>query len=220
MPGKKVVLLLILVAAICFGVIFAAFENGGLLGLANSLGQGFLISIVFYFVVVYLPEKKRRNDIYRNMELQYRTFKESCINTFLVLSNSQEYQNRENLLSQEEFRRYFKNSNCLGENRWDAVSNALLANEYYLAEIKYEITILNDELKFLLGSAHVYDEEAFRYFKRVSQVLHRLELVKQEYDDIKTLCRYLWSIFTGWSFVDGYKEAHKDMFLEMLSSTK
>ena len=44
----------------------------------------------------------------------------SCISTFLILSDSQEHSNKEELLNLSEFCHYFEMKNTLGENRWGA----------------------------------------------------------------------------------------------------
>ena len=207
MPERTVIWFLVLAAAVCLILSVVTAPNNDYFALVNSFSVGFVISVIFYFIVVYLPESQRKARIYRSMELQYRVFKESCISTFLILSNSQEYKYRENLLNQEEFRRYFKNNNDRNENRWDAVANEIQGNEYYLNEIIYELKMLNEEIKFIRSSVDIHDEEAFLFLKRLSHMIHRMESTKPDYDDIKSFCGFFWSLFTGWSFIQGYRKA-------------
>lgn len=218
MPERKIIWLLVLAAIGGSILSIVTAPNNSYSALVNSFSVGFVISVIFYFIVVYLPESQRKARIYRSMEWQYRIFKESCINIFLILSDSQEYEHRENLLNQEEFRRYFKNNNKCNENRWYAVANEIQGNEYYLNEIIYELRMLNDEIKFIRSSVDIHDEEAFLFLKRLSHMIHRMESTKPDYDDIKSFTGFLWSLFTGWSFIEGYRKA--DVVAEMLERIK
>jgi len=218
MPERKIIWFLVIAAVACSILSVVTVPNNDYFSLVNSFSVGFVISVVFYFIVVYFPENQRKARIYRSMELQYRVFKESCISTFLVLSDSQEYEYKENLLNQEEFRRYFKNNNGRNENRWDAVVNGIQGNEYYLNEIIYELRMLNEEIKFIRSSVDIHDEDVFQFLKRLSHMIHRMESTKPDYDDIKSFCGFLWSLFTGWSFIDGYRKT--DIVTEMLERIK
>ena len=218
MPDKKIIWFLIVATVVCFLAGAATTPDKNYALLINALSVGFVISAIFYFIVVYLPESQKRNRVYRSMERQYRLFKSSCISTFLILSDSQEYPHSEMLLDQEGFRRYFKNNNAKNENRWDAVANGIQGNEYYLNEILYELRVLNDEIKFVRSNIEIHDEEVFSFLSQLSQVIHRMESTKPEYDDIKSFCRFLWEIFTGWSFIDGYRKT--DLIEDMIERIK
>jgi len=218
MPERKIIWFLVVATAVCLIVGVETTADKNYIPLANALSVGFVISAAFYFIVVYLPESQKRSRIHRSMEKQYQLFKKSCIGTFLILSNSQEYQHREMLLDQEEFRRYFKNNNTNNENRWDAVANGIQNNKYYLNEILYELRVLNDEIKFVRSSIDIHDEEVFQFLNNLSQIIHRVESTNPEYDDIKSFCRLLWEIFTGWSFIDGYRKT--DIIADMIGRIK
>jgi hypothetical protein len=218
MPERKIILFLIVATLVCLIIGVGTTPDKNYIPLVNALSVGFVISAVFYFLVVYLPESQKRRRIHRSMKRHYQLFKKSCIGTFLVLSNSQEYQQREMLLDQEEFKRYFKNNNSNNENRWDAVANGMQDNEYSLNEILYELRVLNDEIKFVRSNIDIHDEEVFQFLNNLSQVIHRMESTKPEYDDIKTFCRFLWEIFTGWSIIDGYRKT--DIIADMIRRVK
>lgn len=220
MPERKITWFLVVATVICLAIAFATTPQDykNYMFLANTVSVGFVISAIFYFIVVYLPERQRRGRIHRSMKRQYRSFKLSCINIFLMLSNSQDYQHRHNLLEQEEFRRYFKNSNNRNENRWDAIWNGVEDNEYYLNEILYELRLLNDEINFIRSSIDIHDEEVFQFLNILSQIIHRMESTKTNYEDMKSFSRYLWEIFSGWSFIDGYRKT--DLIAVMIDRIK
>ena len=199
--GVLILAIIALVAAIL------TVRNDDYLEVVHSISVGFVLSAVFYFVVIYLPESRRKKIISSAFVSQYNQFRLNCISTFLILSNSQEYADRENLLNREEFRRYFKNENKNGKNRWDEVANGIQDNEFYLREIIYELRMFNEEIKYIRNSIYLGDSEVFNFLNRLSQAIHRMELTQSDYDDIKSFCRFLWEIFTGWNWVDGYKNS-------------
>jgi hypothetical protein len=214
--NMTITLLVMTIASFALGLITV--NSTGYGEIAHSLSLGFVTSTFFYFLVVYLPEYNRRKIIHDALKSQYINFKLSCINTFLIISNSQEYKNREALLDLSEFRRYFKNNNKHGENRWDAVANSLESNEFYLKEIIYNLRMLNEEIRYTRNVVNLNDPEAFDFLNRLSQAIVRMESTEREYDDIKSFCGFLWSIFTGWSWVEGYRES--DLIKEMLGRAK
>ena len=72
-----------------------------------TLSVGFVGSFIFYLFVVYIPERQKRKRVKIRLQKQYRSIKLDIIDLLLRLSNSQFYQDRENLLDQQEFRRFF-----------------------------------------------------------------------------------------------------------------
>jgi hypothetical protein len=208
-------ILYVAIAAIA-GLFLAAatVSEGEYREIVYDLSVGFVLSFVFYLMVVYLPERNRRRVIHAGLKEQYDDFRRSCIHTFLILSNSQSYPNRDALLDQAEFKRYFKNNNEQGKNRWDAVANGLQGNEFYLREIVYELRMLNDEIRFVRSSLHINDVEAYEFLGRLSRSIVRMEATTPDYDEIKSFCGFLWQIFTGWSWVHGYSQS--DIIQEMV----
>ncbi len=168
MPDKKINVGLIVATLICLLIGVFTTPNKDYGSLLNTLSVGFVTSAIFFFIVVYLPERQRRSRIYRSVEKQYKQFKLSCIGTFLILSKSQEYNHREMLLDQQEFKRYFSNNNTQNRVRWDAVINMIQDNKYYLNEILYELRLLNDEIRFVRNSIDIHDEEAFSFLINLS----------------------------------------------------
>lgn len=218
MISRRHLIFIALAAFVCALIAMATAPNGDNLEIVHSLSVGFILSAVFYWVVVYLPENNRRRIIHAGLKEQYDEFRRSCISNFLILSNSQNYSNRDELLNQEEFKRYFKNNNDSGENRWDAVANGLQSNEFYLKEIVYELRMLNDEIRFVRTSLHINDVEVYEFLGRLSRIIIRMEATTPDYDEIKSFCGFLWQLFTGWSWVHGYSQTN--LVQEMLERAK
>ena len=203
MLNKKMTIALVFLTFIFLAVGVKTVDTTGYGSVIHSLSIGFVVSAIFYFIVVYLPEYKRRNMVHEALKSQYTQFKISCIDTFLVLSDSQEYSN---------------NDNKRGEKRWDAIENSLQSNEYYLKEIIYHLRMLNDEMRYTRNVANLNEREVFDFLNRLSQLIVRMESTERGYDDIKSFCGFLWSIFTGWSGVEGYSES--DLIKDMLGRAK
>lgn len=72
------------------------------------------------------------------------------------------------------------------------------------------------EIQFILGAVDVRDERAFSFFKSLSKVLYRSKNWTTDYDHVKSMLGFLWSLHTGWNWVDGYSE--NDPVAEMISA--
>jgi len=207
MIGRKARFALIALTAISLLISVATISKTGAAGYVHTLSTGLLLSAVFFFLVVYLPDQKRREIIAFNFVQQYDQVKLSLIGTFLILSDSQQYGNRENLLVRDEFKRYFSGANEYGKSRWSEVANGLQNNEYYLREVIFELRMLKDEIRFFRNVLPIQDKEVFEFLNRLSQAISRVELTEPDYDEIKSFCRFLWQLFTGYNFVDGYSKS-------------
>lgn len=119
------------------------------------------------------------------------------------------------LLDQEEFRRYFSNVTQEDQTRWDLVANGLQNNKHFIDVLLHELRMLNGEIRFYRSSTNIYNEESFIFFNNLSTILFQMESTESEYGDIKPFLGFLWVIFTGWSFIDGYNKS--EILQEMIS---
>ena len=95
MLDKKITVVLIFLTLIFLAISIKTLDSIGYESILHSLSVGFIVSSIFYFLVVYMPEYRRRNMVRERLKNQYIQFKMSCINTFLIISNSQEHSNNE-----------------------------------------------------------------------------------------------------------------------------
>lgn len=163
-------------------------------------------STVFYVITVIVPEVKRKNRIRRGLSKQYRSFKKRCIDLFLISSNSQEYQERANLLDHKEFRRYFSICKEDSQSRWDLVTMSINDQDYIFHEIVRELDFFDREIEFARSSIEMNDEKVEEFFVNLRQVIHTIKAADPNSDDYKHFCRTLWSIFTRWNFIEGQLE--------------
>lgn len=218
MLSRRHIVFIAFTSIICIFIAFATVANGDYMAIAYDLSLGFIVSAIFYWIVVYLPESNRKEIIHSGLKVQYDNFRRSCISNFLILSSSQSYPFKDALLDQAEFKRYFKNNNEKGENRWDAVANGLQENESYLREIIYELRMLDEEIRFIRSTLNIREIEVYEFLGRLSREIVRMECTTQDYDDIKSFCRFLWEIFTGWNWLSGYSKTN--LIQEMLGRAK
>ena len=55
--------------------------------LAFDLSVGIMVSLLIYFLVVFLPEHQKRSQVRRNLSEHYDLFKEACIYNFFFAMN-------------------------------------------------------------------------------------------------------------------------------------
>ncbi|MDD2469105.1 MAG: hypothetical protein PHI97_34490 [Desulfobulbus sp.] len=180
-----------------------------------NVSVGVIVSIFIYLLLVWLPERRKRTRVKRNLQRQYDLFKEDCITTFLGALN-QTYNSEliNNLKHRDHFKKYFKEPATCDQDRWDAVFNRV--NDYMLKNLLIELEILRNEVLFTLAAVDIDDEEIFAFLKRLSQVVYRIKHWSQESEDHKELFRFLWSIHTGWNIIYGYQE--KDIIAETIAA--
>jgi len=170
-----------------------------------NLSIGFLVSSFFYLLVVWFPEKRRRNIIKNNLVEQYQSFKEDTISILLsACQSSYKGELPRDLTNQSEFRIFFKESVTDSQNRWHVVLNNL--NDRLLQELLVEFEILLNEVTYVLNNVTIEDPNVFSFFKRLSQTVYKMKNTTLDYDDVKHLSGFLWELFAGWSFIDGYRE--------------
>lgn len=181
--------------------------------LLNAITINIIAAYIFYILVVYYPEKRSRLVIKNNLQKQYRQFKEAMIVHFLSTTHDNEDDLETKLYDMKEFRQYFGMNRS---ERWYKVWDEAESNKYFLREILSELAILRDEVSFVLNKVEISDEQVFPFFKNMSQLIYRLEQsgFETDDDDYKSLARFIWDVFTGYSFSDGY--AKKDIVQTMI----
>lgn len=183
--------------------LFQRFSTGN--EIVFNLSVGFIVSVIFYLLVVWFPDRRKKIIIKKNLEDQYQSFKEETISILLfTCQNSYPSDLPKNLIVLCEFRKFFKEKVSDSQDRWGVVLDNLTPR--VLADLLIEFEILLNEVSFVLSNVNIDDPDVFMFFKRLSQAVYRLKNTTPEYDDIKPLARFLWDIFAGWSFISGYRE--------------
>jgi hypothetical protein len=186
--------------------VFKPFDIGN--SIILNLSIGFLVSMIFYLLVVWYPERRRKSIIKNNLKEAYRSFKEDTI--YIILNACANGGGGfdtiliDDLTDQNEFRKYFNGKISEDQIRWYAVFNGL--DDYLLSKLLVELEILLHEVAFALSNVNINDENVFSFFKRLSQSVYKMKNSTLEYNDLKGLTNFLWQIFAGWSMAEGYRE--------------
>jgi len=204
--------------ALCAYAQFPCFESAharALNKILYDISIGSVTSLIFYVLIVRLPDFQKRKRIKNSLRTHYKIFKEDCIAIFIAVADgSYEGGFPETLSEQCKFKDYFKQRISDSQDRWDAFANNL--NPTYLRELVIRMEIFRDEIAFVLNNTDIPNEEAFEFFKRLSSAIYSNKGITLDYDSIKSLCNFLWSVFAGWDWVSGYRE--RDIIQEMIEA--
>jgi hypothetical protein len=193
--------------------LFSQFPTGN--HIVFDITVGFIVGLFIYVLVVWLPDQSKRNRVRRNLAQQYDSFKEECIPIFFsALRESYDLDLLNRLKDRSSFRQYFKEKVSPDQERWHAVLNGL--DESLVKRLVVELEILMMEVHYALTVIDIDNQDAFSFLKRLSQILYRYRNWSAEYDNVKQLSGFMWSVHTGWCVIDGYTE--KDIIAEMIEA--
>ena len=188
-----------------FETLFKQFNTGN--SFIFNLSIGFLVSVIIYLLIVWIPDRRRKSLIKHNIEEQYRDFKENTI--YILLEACSEGANSDlvsKLCDQNYFRDYFRESISDSQTGWHAVFNGIAREEYFLKELSVELGILSNEVTFVRNNVNIDDQDVFSFFRRLSHSVYKLKNTSLEDNDLKILTKFLWEIFAGWSMIDGPRD--------------
>lgn len=103
-----------------------------------------------------------------------------------------------------EFVRFFEEGMEADEGFY-AFRNHIQANEKDFRAIIFKLGLIARQLEFLLNNLEIPDDAQFQALKRIEEWLVGLDVLHASYDEEKMLDNALWSIFGGWSMIDGYR---------------
>jgi len=192
---------------------FQQFDTGN--SIIFSLSIGFIISVFFYILVVWLPNKQRKNLIKRNFEEHYRSYKHDIISTLLfACQGTYDVELPLKLSDQSEFVKYFREpiSDNPRDVRWYAVVNGL--KEQHLKSLLVSMEVFMNEVAYVLNNVEINDPEVFAFFKRLSQAVYQLKNSTLGYEEIKPIESFIWQILGGFDIIDGQR--NYDIVKEMI----
>ena len=178
-----------------------------------NLSVGFLVSLFFWFLVVRVPELRKRAILKRNLTRQYQYFKEDVIQILLfAAASTYDSELVKKLTDYREFKRYFsENQNA----KWYDALNGLQSDTDYLNDLLVEVELLADEISYVLNNIAIDDEEVHFFFKRLSTHVYRLKNASiYTSDHAKYLGNFVWELLARWSMVDGQRK--EDIVQDMI----
>ncbi len=188
----------------------------------SNLLTGGLVSFLFYFLVVVVPERRRRSIVKANLLMLYKNIKEDMLVSVIQASIkggrtdlSGFHEEIVELMSPEAFKEAFSHGREANEGFY-AFENQMKYDTDEYRRIVLNLEMLAKQIEFLLHNYSIDDQELFNFFKRLEVVLRRLQTNGPGYDEAKPLCSFIWEIYAGWNWVDGY--TGKDRVELMISS--
>jgi hypothetical protein len=87
-----------------------------------------------------------------------------------------------------------------------AFENQMMERTTEFEELVLNLRILSNHFNYILTNYQIKGQETFNYFKGLEIFLIKLQFSKPGYDESKPLCRFIWEVFAGWSFVSGARD--------------
>ena len=184
----------------------------------HTVSMGFVVSVIFYFIVVWVPRCRQKRRLRHHLQKQYDAFRLRCIHEFLIANGSSQRhypgrRQRRALLQKNEFCRFFRTVqiNDDGQTRWDVVMETLDDDTYgTLKDILHELEILRENIIYALNHIDIHDDEVFEFLQHLSHVILCVKDVDPRPDyrnaDMRRLEGTLFTIFTGWSITTGFQK--------------
>jgi len=176
-----------------------------------SILSGGVISFLFYFLVVVVPERRKKSIIKSNLRRLYRDIKRDILWQIVFASikggradlttNVEEV---DKLMGVENFKAAFSHGREADEGFY-AFENQMSDETCEFREIVLNLQMLSKQIEFVLHNYAMDDQKAFDFFKRLELLLMRLQSMGAGYDESKPLCRFIWEMFTGFSWAEGYR---------------
>jgi hypothetical protein len=171
-------------------------------------GLAVLISLLIYFLISWWPERRKKIALRKYLNLRYSELLDELIPEYLhaceMTCTSEEIRA---LKDQLHFRMFFETRVTETQNRWHVLANGLEGNRDRLTAVIVALKRFQTELDVCVTLSAVNIEQGgFERLRHLSQELKKIreQALMNDYDGIKYLCRFLWSLHTGWNFVEGY----------------
>ncbi|TRB19689.1 hypothetical protein [Rhizobium rhizogenes] len=178
---------------------------------AVNLIAGGLVSFFFYWLVVYLPEQRKRRVIKDNLMQMYRAIKESILYQVVFASVKggrtdldPDLEAIEKLMTPEGFKEAFAGGREAEEGFY-AFLNQMKDETPEFREILKNLEMLARQIEFVLHNYTMDNKELFDFFKRLELLLLSLRRSVPGYDESRPLCGFVYEIFAGWSNIEGYR---------------
>jgi hypothetical protein len=178
--------------------------------LATNILAGGLVSFFFYWLVVYVPEARKKAIIKNNLIKMYRSLKRSILYQVVFASRKggredlhADTEMMERLMTTEGFRAAFEGGKQ-GDEGFYAFINQMTHDTPEYREIVSTLELLAKQIEFVLHNYNMDDEDLFAYFKRLEVLLFSLRNTEPGYDESEPLCSFIYKMFSGWDMIDGY----------------
>jgi len=207
-------LALVLLLGVHFGFGPALKEWGrwtDLFGILVSILTGGIISFLFYFLVVLVPQNRKKSIIKNNLSQMYRVIKRDILWQIIFASIrvgrsdlTTSVEDVDKLMSVDAFKATFAHGREADEGFY-AFENQMSEETNEFREIILSLEVLSKQIDYVLHNYTIEDQKLFDFFKRLEAFLLRLRHLKPGYDESKALCGFIWEIFAGFNSIEGYR---------------
>ena len=178
--------------------------------IAAPILVGLLVSCIFYFSVVIVPEDKKRRVIKNNLRQLYTDIKRDILYEIISASCNGGRTDLEadgetvgRLLTIEGFQEAFRTrKNQQGNEGFSAFLNYIEQDVPEYREIVLNLQIISKQIDFLLQNYPIHDQQVFDFFKRLERFLIRFNTSTHDDDEKEQLSKFIWNIFGGYSFIE------------------
>ena len=190
-----------------------ALHNGN--SIFFNLSVGYLVTMFFWLLVVYLPERRRRLLLRDNLTRRYHDFREDTIQILLWAAiGTHDSTLPKELCNHRKFREFFDENE---KERWYAALNGLQGNKDRIDDLLLEMELFSAEVAYVLNHVSIQDPKVHAFFKRLNEHIYRLKNASvYSYDHVKYLGGFLWEVHARWSIIDGQRE--NDVIEDMIGA--
>ncbi|MEX0924110.1 MAG: hypothetical protein WDZ84_15190 [Rhodovibrionaceae bacterium] len=179
---------------------------------ATNLLTGGLVSFFFYWLVVYLPDKRKRRTIKDNLLKMYLRIKNDILLQVVFASINggrsdlrADQDTIEELMTIKGFREAFSGGGEAHEGFY-AFENQMSSDSPEFRKIILHLERLAKQIEFVLYNYTINDERIFGYFKRLELALLSLRRSNPGYVESDPLCEFIYEIFSGFNLIEGYRD--------------
>lgn len=178
---------------------------------ATNLLAGSLVSFLFYFLVVHLPESRKKSIIKNNLQRMYQRIKEDILWAVVHASIkggrrdlTPDFETIRKLMTPRGFKDAFEGGREADEGFY-AFANQMHDDTPEFSQIVQNLQMLSKQIEFVLHNYSIEDQSVFDFFKRLELLLLELQARGPGYDESKPLCRFIWDVYAGWDWIEGYR---------------
>lgn len=179
--------------------------------IAINILTGGLVSFFFYWLVVYVPEQRKRRIIKANLSKMYRNIKREILYQVIFASIKggrrdlqADHDTIEKLMTTEGFKNEFQGGREADEGFY-AFENQMSDDTPEYKKIIMNLDLLATQIEFVLHNYTMNNEKYFDFFKRLELILLSLRRSTPGYDESKPLCGFVYEMFSGWNWAEGYR---------------
>lgn len=183
-------------------------SDKGLKQIGFDFGLAILVSLLVYVLLAWWPERRKKIALRNYLNSRYEELVDELIPQYLWACGQHVLSDVEcELRNPQKFREFFKQPFSESQDRWHAVINEFNSDGDRLTPVLLALKRFQTELDVCVTLSAVNIEQGgLERLRNLSQILKRTreQAVLSEYDGVKQLCDFLWTLHTGWSFIYGY----------------